>query len=258
MDETVDVTGKKPSFFGTMLKNAFPMIGGVVQGLLDYRAQKKSMQRNLQTQQELAKYRYEKDREMYENALAYNTPAQQMQRFKDAGLNPNLIYSRGDSGNAPAVMPKYPEMSADMQLPSPVKIPNLSKYYDTVLQREQIKQAQLNTDLLNGQKSFQLLEYGAKSAYIFEEAYARAKQAGYKGDKADFDKFVLNNFKDIAQSAQINKWGQEGAKYDLYTEDVKKRKIDTAIQQKNLDFLNMGLPWMLPLNMFLSTFLKMR
>lgn len=34
---------------------------------------------------------------------AYNTPQAQMERFKAAGLNPNLIYGRGSEGNAGAV-----------------------------------------------------------------------------------------------------------------------------------------------------------
>lgn len=34
---------------------------------------------------------------------AYNAPAAQMQRFKDAGLNPNLIYGQGNAGNATPV-----------------------------------------------------------------------------------------------------------------------------------------------------------
>lgn len=34
---------------------------------------------------------------------AYNTPKAQMQRFAEAGLNPNLIYSQGNNGNAGAV-----------------------------------------------------------------------------------------------------------------------------------------------------------
>lgn len=34
---------------------------------------------------------------------AYNTPAAQMQRFKEAGLNPNLMYGRGSEGNAGAI-----------------------------------------------------------------------------------------------------------------------------------------------------------
>ena len=30
----------------------------------------------------------------------YNSPIMQMQRFKEAGLNPHLIYGQGNSGNA--------------------------------------------------------------------------------------------------------------------------------------------------------------
>ena len=30
----------------------------------------------------------------------YNTPIMQMQRFKEAGLNPHLIYGQGNSGNS--------------------------------------------------------------------------------------------------------------------------------------------------------------
>lgn len=33
----------------------------------------------------------------------YNTPKAQMQRFDEAGLNPNLIYTQGNSGNASSV-----------------------------------------------------------------------------------------------------------------------------------------------------------
>ena len=49
---------------------------------------------------------------MYEKNNSYNSPAAQMQRLKDAGLNPDLMYSRGDVGNATA-----PEAPA--QAPTP-------------------------------------------------------------------------------------------------------------------------------------------
>jgi hypothetical protein len=38
----------------------------------------------------------------------YNTPLAQMQRFKDAGLNPNLIYGKGTPGQASPVAPSKP------------------------------------------------------------------------------------------------------------------------------------------------------
>lgn len=39
----------------------------------------------------------------WDRVNAYNSPAAQMQRFRDAGLNPNLIYGRGSAGDAGAV-----------------------------------------------------------------------------------------------------------------------------------------------------------
>lgn len=50
--------------------------------------------------------------QMYEKNNSYNSPAAQMQRLKEAGLNPDLMYSRGDVGNATA-----PEAPA--QAPTP-------------------------------------------------------------------------------------------------------------------------------------------
>lgn len=50
--------------------------------------------------------------QMYEKNNSYNSPAAQMQRLRDAGLNSDLMYSRGDVGNATA-----PE--APTQAPTP-------------------------------------------------------------------------------------------------------------------------------------------
>jgi hypothetical protein len=49
---------------------------------------------------------------------AYNSPAQQMQRFKEAGLNPNLIYKQTNEGAAvrstDAIAPKIDETQLDV------------------------------------------------------------------------------------------------------------------------------------------------
>lgn len=41
--------------------------------------------------------------EMWTKQNAYNSPAAQMQRMKEAGLNPNLMYGQGTTGNATAI-----------------------------------------------------------------------------------------------------------------------------------------------------------
>ena len=42
--------------------------------------------------------------DMWERQNAYNTPSKQMQRLKDAGLNPALMYGQGNVGNAQQAM----------------------------------------------------------------------------------------------------------------------------------------------------------
>lgn len=46
-------------------------------------------------------------RKAYREQQDYNTPAAQMQRYKEAGLSPYLIYGQGNSGNMSSPPPSY-------------------------------------------------------------------------------------------------------------------------------------------------------
>ena len=48
----------------------------------------------------LMEYQLGLDKQMFDYQNAYNTPMAQMQRLKDAGLNPALMYGQGTTGNA--------------------------------------------------------------------------------------------------------------------------------------------------------------
>lgn len=48
----------------------------------------------------LSNFEFKQNKEMWDLMNEYNSPASQMQRFKEAGLNPMLIYSQGNPGNA--------------------------------------------------------------------------------------------------------------------------------------------------------------
>jgi len=52
---------------------------------------------------------------MWHKSNEYNSPAAQMERFREAGLNPNMIYGQGNPGNAGQV-PSYER--ASMQTPN--------------------------------------------------------------------------------------------------------------------------------------------
>lgn len=63
--------------WGSIISGAVGATGGVLSTLLTNRANRKAV----------------------EEQNAYNTPRAQMQRLKDAGLNPNLMYQQGNTGN---------------------------------------------------------------------------------------------------------------------------------------------------------------
>lgn len=54
----------------------------------------------------MAEYAYNKNLEMWQMENAYNSPAAQMARLEEAGLNPALMYQQGNTGNAGS-MPAY-------------------------------------------------------------------------------------------------------------------------------------------------------
>jgi hypothetical protein len=63
----------------------------------------------------------------------YNSPAQQMQRYRDAGLNPNLIYGQGTPGNQPAPLEtQQPFSGVDAQ-------DSVRKYVQTTNEKAQNK-----------------------------------------------------------------------------------------------------------------------
>jgi len=95
----------------------------------------------------------------------YNSPQSQMKRFQDAGLNPHLIYGRGDSGSASAIS------TPDVQAPqfrtpewgnavAPLGLSLVSAFADL-----DIKQAQVDN-------------LKAQNAVILQDALLRGAQIG--------------------------------------------------------------------------------
>lgn len=71
-------------------------LGSVLSGI----GAKKAAREYNKGQMELAKYQNEYNYKMWQEQNAYNSPAAQMARYQEAGLNPMLIYGQGSPGNA--------------------------------------------------------------------------------------------------------------------------------------------------------------
>ena len=81
---------------------------------------------------------------------AYNHPSQQMARFKEAGLNPNLIYGQGSAGNA-AQIPQYtaPKQSFNLGDAISTGLNTLSQYQNLKIQQAQEERIKADTNMIN-------------------------------------------------------------------------------------------------------------
>lgn len=113
----------------------------------------------------------------------YNTPANQMQRFKDAGLNPNLIYGQGNAGNAAPI--PTPDVTP-VQFREPDIRPNIDGMSALLGQADlRIKAAQADN-----------LE--TQNAVIRQDAVLR----GFQAERAGFDLGFERNLTDVSADAR--------------------------------------------------------
>lgn len=164
---------------------------------------------------------------------AYNTPAAQMQRFSDAGLNPNLIYGLGSNGNQPAsgsVAPVDFDTSqrenrlAKMQIETQMKIADadvmaktaqaklssrqadnmaIQNEYDSATLQDRIAQVSTNLELTSKQVAQKAFEVDNQQE-AFESLMAlQAAQtyAGYYSSHSIFGK-VAKEAKDLIDAAK--------------------------------------------------------
>jgi hypothetical protein len=139
----------------------------------------------------------------------YNSPSQQMQRYKEAGLNPNLIY--GQMSNSAAIR------STDMKQPDFVapKLQNtgqvMNNYIDLKLKEQQLSNDKQAGELLRQQTQGKKLEnenLQDKSPYILEESFQKSRLVGEQ---------VQNIMADIRNKEVMNPLQQDQLRSQITT-----------------------------------------
>ena len=94
----------------------FTGVGNMQMSQQQLKAQREMNERNIAFQKETNAENKEFALDMWNRNNAYNSPAMQMQRFKEAGLNPHLIYGQGTPGNSSPTQyaGKSPEVQAEV------------------------------------------------------------------------------------------------------------------------------------------------
>lgn len=190
-------------------------VGGLLSGLLGVGSDYASSVLNFQNMEKLI-----------DKQNAYNTPSAQMQRFEDAGLNPNLVYGLGNNGNQPASGSIAPvdfataqreNRLAKMQIMTQTKLAQadiaqkmsqanladqqaenvqVQKAYQQLVNNNYLTELQVRLDQMNADKD-RLVEEKRRISAIAEQEEAYAK---YAPDIARLDKEIKEKEKEIADT----------------------------------------------------------
>lgn len=243
------------SFLAAAAPSLIQAGGNVAGGLI---GQKRAYKYN----KRLAAFQHQKNMEILKYQLDYNTPAAQMQRFRDAGLNENLIYGQGDAGNWSGGRPEYPTVQA----PDFSFLANLgtqvaqARLMDSQadLTEQKVEESGVKQDLMRSQKALTdsnpYLEPGYVEAMVTQlKAAADIKKSeaswftekqwmqSVKGNEATME-YTSNGFRKM--DAQLNqliqrfKLNEQDSK--VKAEIIKGKEFDNALREIQVNWMKDG------------------
>lgn len=172
---------------------------------------------------------------MWQEQNAYNSPKAQMQRYVDAGLSPNLMYSQGNSGNSGSI----PHMvSGEYHKETPqMTVGSLSSTVATWLglarEMEALKTQKLeNADLAGEVDAKRVI--GMNKLFGENADVSVAARKGLKHKiRSYFDPFY-------APDAKISAFYRDPLSYDVTYKNERGREktLKNTYEQKMLDFFN--------------------
>jgi hypothetical protein len=257
------------------------LIGGLIgigQSLIDRGTDKKNIQRQGAMNMKLSSYQYSKDLDMWNRMNVYNSPKEQMTRFQEAGLNPNLMYGQGTPGNS-ATMPKYqaPEINVSRTPFNSMQV--MGAYQDTTMKQAQIdnvKAQRRNTDAdtviklsegkyadaLNQARAGKTMEDWKQADInrIWSEMELKTVMVRGEDNKYYIKPEYLDSYVNAVTADKVHKGNQE---YIQRSENIRKTQADVAavqilneIRRKEKEYLESGGKYFNPILQFLRMMTK--
>lgn len=230
---------------GAIIGDAIVGASSVGQGLFGYLSTKETNKSN----RELAELAYQQNLEQWNRENAYNHPAQQMVRLREAGLNPNLVYGSGSAVQTSAKSPQlaYPEMKTPHL---EFNLPNVfNSILDMKMKAMQIEEIQSVRDRNNAEKGL---------------LAARAITEGYIGKLRKFDSEVQADLfnatmDEILQGITNQETQNELMGYQIgdYKERARIAKQEADLKERFNKFLedNPSLAWVYELGNTLENYM---
>lgn len=215
-----------PNVLGSLITGGANVLGG----LFGMGSQASANKANL----ELAKYQNEWNEKMWHMQNEYNLPKNQMARYLDAGLNPNLIYGSGSAsaGNSTSV-----PTAANMHV-EPLPVPNLGEAANQVVSN--IRADRLADADIKQKDSVTEYNKSAAQAKKQEAALTALKVIGerYNNDKNEFERPYLKRI----YEANVKKLEASAEDIEQKTEwfDVTYNDRITQLRQTGINLFKQG------------------
>jgi murein L,D-transpeptidase YcbB/YkuD len=168
---------------------------------------------------------HRRDKQMWREMNQYNHPAQQMERLREAGLNPNLMYGQGQqtSSGIARQMPQYQAESAQMLGTMPQIIKSIGELVDASKSRAQTRREDVITEFLEASFSHRL----GQEMYATQEAQSRIKKQ-LSEMLLNYQKFNTEKYRTIHEAARAQWQRSENkfrAQYGMNSSDAPQLKV---------------------------------
>ena len=184
-------------------KDYIPILGGFLDGIIGGISQSSENQKNRAFQEK-----------MWNMQNEYNKPINQMARFKEAGLNPNLIYGQGNAGNAVLAntsnqeAPKFnfaeKMLAYTAMRKQATEIDNVKKQNEVLESQKALNEAQKDRIVTDNETQMFDLQY-KKDMLETSKAKAVADLNDVNANVAQKEQAIRNMIKDIdVKSSQIS------------------------------------------------------
>lgn len=232
------------SVIGGIISGVGSLLGGLGSSAMNNKAVQDTNKANMEIAKYQAQWQQQENEKAYQRSLnmwnlqnEYNSPTQQMARVRAAGLNPNLVYGNGVTGNSAGSTPQYE--------PAKFNAPAMQAYRgwnlgisDAISQFLAYRTAKAQVDNMEAQNSL-----------IRQQTATEAtKQANIAAStsRSEFDLNMAKELKDVSVSSAIADMNQKQAgaaqgwtkaNREVVQYELDKALFDNKIKLNNEEYL---------------------
>ncbi|KDS61827.1 hypothetical protein [Parabacteroides distasonis] len=197
------------SILGGIVAGVGSLLGGVGSSAMNNKAVQDTNKANMEIAKYQAQWQQQENEKAYQRSLKmwnlqneYNSPTQQMARIRAAGLNPNLVYGNGVTGNSAGSTPQYE--------PAKFNAPTMQAYRgwnlgisDATSQYLAYRTVKAQVDNMEAQNSL-IRQQTATEA-------TRQANIAASTSRSEFDLNMAKELKDVSVSSAIAEMNQKQA-----------------------------------------------